>query len=209
MGFVEPPLVRAITHSLSSIPRSITPLYKNIMRTWLGLLWGSSNPQFTYRSLTLSVQAHRQILRDETTTKYRREFRKSDRHLRLTRIDPSMPSSKYRKLITELPRRFVSVLTQLRTNHVPLQAYLHRFKLADSPICPHCEEAPETVTHFIMFCSNFAGQRRQLRRSLGPHVNLNLSVLRNSKHLPDLFRFINSTDRFGQNYGNLDPASNS
>ena len=169
----------------------------------------NSNFGILKRPLPVSRSAHRQILRDEITAKYQREFRLSDKYQRFIRVDPSMPSNRYRKLITELPRRFVSILTQLRTNHIPLQAYLHRFKLANSPLCPHCEEAPETVTHFIMFCPKFAIHRRQLRRRLGPRGNLDLSILGNSKHLPDLFRFVKATDRFGQTYGDLDPVPKS
>ena len=158
--------------------------------------------------LPISRSAHRQTLRDEITVRYKGEFRRSIKYQRLARIDPTMPSNKYRKLTIELPRRFTSILTQLRTNHVPLQAYLHRFKLVDSPICPHCEEAPETVTHYIMFCPKFATQRRQLRSCLGQRTHLDLGILGDSKCLPDLFRFIKSTNRFEQSYGNLDPDSN-
>jgi ribonuclease HI len=167
----------------------------------------NSNFGILRRPLPISRSAHRQSLRDEINAKYQREFRQSAKYQRFIKIDPSMPSNKYRKLIVELPRRFASTLTQLRTNHVPLQAYLHKFKLADSPICPHCEEAPETVTHFIMFCPKFAAQRRQLRISLGQDVNLDLSVLGDNKHLLHLFYYIKSTDRFEQTFGDLDPAT--
>lgn len=159
------------------------------------------------RPLLISRSAHRQTLKRETTDTYQREFRQSPRFQRVSRFDPSMPSNKFRKLTAELPRRFASILTQLRTGHIPLQAYLHKFKLVDSPICQQCEEAPETVTHFIMFCHKFAAERRQLRRSLGRETNLDLSILGNNKHLPALFHFIKSTDRFVDAYGDLNPSS--
>ena len=94
----------------------------------------NSNFSILRRPLPISRSAHRQTLRNEITAKYQREFWLSDKYQRFIRVDPSMPSNRYRKLIAELPRRFVSILTQLQTNHVPLQAYLHKFKLADSPL---------------------------------------------------------------------------
>ena len=146
-------------------------------------------------------------MRDEVTIGYQKEFRKSLKNQRFIKIDPSMPSNKYQKLTTDLPRRFASILSQLRTNHVPLQAYLHKFKLVDSPMCPYCGEAPETVTHFLIFCPEFALYRRQLRRRVGPRVHLDLSILGDSKRLPNLFRFIKASDRFELKYGDLDPTS--
>jgi hypothetical protein len=50
-----------------------------------------------------------------------------------------------------LSRPQCSVLTQLRTGHIGLNAYLHRFKLAPSPLCPHCG-VPESVPHFLLIC---------------------------------------------------------
>lgn len=64
-----------------------------------------------------------------------------------------MPSSKYCKHIVRLyPRCFTSILTQLRTSHIV-------------PV-PHYEEAPETVTHYLMFYNKFSTQKRRLRSSL-------------------------------------------
>lgn len=95
-----------------------------------------------------------------------------------------------RSSTAKLPRHFVSVLIQLRTSHVPLRAYLHRFKLADSSTC---DSAPETVAHYILFCNKFATQRDQLASAWV----LDLSVLGNRKLrlFPALFKFIKETNR--------------
>ncbi|KAJ6481112.1 hypothetical protein C8R45DRAFT_801069, partial [Mycena sanguinolenta] len=52
-------------------------------------------------------------------------------------------------------------LTQLRTGHIGLNAYLHRFKLAPSPLCQHCT-VPESVPHFLLICPAYHPARLRL-----------------------------------------------
>ena len=153
------------------------------------------------RPLPISRSAHRQTLRDEVSLLYREEFQRSARTRRSIRYDPSMPSNKYRKIIESMPRLHVSILTQLRTNHIPLRAYLHKIKAADSPICPHCEDAPETVTHFLMFCPRYATQRRELRSTLRPGQNLDLTLLGDKGSMANLLRFVRKSKRFEELFG--------
>ena len=40
----------------------------------------------------------------------------------------------------------------LITGHIGLNKHLHKITLADSPICPYCNEIEETVAHFIGQC---------------------------------------------------------
>ncbi|KAF8595014.1 hypothetical protein BDV93DRAFT_407127, partial [Ceratobasidium sp. AG-I] len=61
--------------------------------------------------------------------------------------------------IKNLPRSRASLLFQLTIGHVPLQAHLARLRAADSNVCPHCSDAPETVAHFILRCPVFASER--------------------------------------------------
>jgi hypothetical protein len=110
------------------------------------------------RSLPVSLSAHLQKLKETAKVKRIRSFREGPRFHRMAAFDRSMPSKKFIKSTAKFPRRFVSILTQLRTNHVPLQAYLHRFKLVDSPTCQQCFSAPETVSHFLFFCTKYATQ---------------------------------------------------
>jgi ribonuclease HI len=111
------------------------------------------------RNLPVSRSAHLQQLKEEVKVKYTSSFREGPRFHRVAAFDRSMPSKKFRSITARLPRRFTSILTQLRTNHIPLQAYLHRFKLVDSPICQQCFDAPETVSHFLFFCNKYVAQR--------------------------------------------------
>ena len=153
------------------------------------------------RPLPISRSAHRQVLKDEVLLLYREEFQHSARICRSTRYDPTMPSNRYRKLIESLPRLHTSILTQLRTNHIPLRAYLHKIKVEDSPVCPHCEDAPETVTHFLMFCPRYATQRRELRSTLRLGQNLDLALLGDKASLSNLLRFVRKSKRFEEFFG--------
>lgn len=59
-----------------------------------------------------------------------------------------------------------SLLMQLRTQHVPLNSYLHRFKRVDTPHCTACIKnnriwVRETLNHFLFECSTWRPQRSQ------------------------------------------------
>jgi hypothetical protein len=69
-------------------------------------------------------------------------------------------------MYTELSRPKCSILTQLRTGHIGLNAYLHRFNLAASPLCPLCA-VTETVPHYLFLCPAYRRQRLQLIVRLG------------------------------------------
>ena len=43
-------------------------------------------------------------------------------------IDPSLPSDKYLKITNSLNRGQISILTQLRTGHAPINKRLHRIR---------------------------------------------------------------------------------
>ena len=159
------------------------------------------------KALPISRATHRLKLTVSATKAQFRAFQTSPRIQRTRRFDTSMPSSRFRKSTATMPKRFVSILTQLRTNHAPLQAYLHRFKLADSPTCPHCNEHPETVTHYLMHCDKYVVQRSQLRRDLKSGRRLDMSVLGDKLNYPALFKFINATKRFEDTFRDLLPAS--
>ncbi len=62
-----------------------------------------------------------------------------------------------------MSRAEASMFTQLRTGHVPLNAYLFRSRAALSPNCPHCN-VPETVTHFLLVCRRYSEERQALHR---------------------------------------------
>ena len=119
-----------------------------------------------------------------------------------------MPASKFPLETAPYDRRHTSILTQLRTSHVPLQAYLYRFKLEPYPVCPHCQLEPESVTHFLKYCPAHADARKELKRAIGRLTNLDATTLGNPKFLKPILKFLHNTKRFQKTHGHLNPPSN-
>ncbi|KAH9893631.1 hypothetical protein C8Q73DRAFT_601258, partial [Cubamyces lactineus] len=93
---------------------------------------------------------------------------------------------------------------QLRTNHVPLQAFLERIGKADTATCPTCGSAPETVSHYLLACPTYTLHRAVHYRPLG-FTGRNLKTLLNSKNaIPSLFGYINATGRLRAAFGALE-----
>ncbi|TFK58710.1 hypothetical protein BDN72DRAFT_745763, partial [Pluteus cervinus] len=70
-----------------------------------------------------------------------------------------------------LPKGDASIIIQLRTNHIPLNAYLFRFRKSITPLCVKCLakriRVKETVNHFLFICPAWNTQRRELQKEIG------------------------------------------
>ena len=95
-------------------------------------------------------QTHRAVLKTVASTM----FESSPQCAAQRRIDPSIPSSKFQALIQGLPRCHASLLMQLQSGHTPLNKHLHHIGSVDSPTCPACKEAQETVLHRLLLCQH-------------------------------------------------------
>jgi hypothetical protein len=62
-------------------------------------------------------------------------------------------------------RRTTVVLTRLRLGHVGVRSYLHRFGMADTPMCLHCG-VEETVEHFLLICALYNRERQMMISSI-------------------------------------------
>ncbi|KAJ7658736.1 hypothetical protein DFH06DRAFT_990138, partial [Mycena polygramma] len=97
-------------------------------------------------------------------------------------------------------------ITQLRTGHVGLHAYLARFGAVDSPLCQMCQ-TPETVGHFLLSCRRFCPERDILRRKLFADGRQPLSkktLLGKAKNRTALLEYVHATGRLPQ----YNPTSN-
>ncbi|KZT70384.1 hypothetical protein DAEQUDRAFT_642808, partial [Daedalea quercina L-15889] len=95
-------------------------------------------------------------------------------------------------------------LFQLRTEHAPLQQHLHRIQRVDSPMCPNCNAARETVYHFLLECPAHDNQRARLANDLGPAAAGSIRhLLTEPRAMGPLFRFIHDTGCFAATYGEL------
>ncbi|KNZ74446.1 hypothetical protein J132_06958, partial [Termitomyces sp. J132] len=134
----------------------------------------------------------------------REHIRKAPRFDRLRAVDPNAPDMRnILQTLASVPRRHASILTQLRTGHCPLNQYLHRFKKADSPICGACNQAEETVEHFLVHCEAYRTQRNTLFREADLRTAPMSRLLSDASVVKALFQFINSTGRFRRTYGDL------
>lgn len=143
------------------------------------------------------------ILNAAVTSQAKAEWRSSPRAARIDRIDENMSSKAYCKLAERLPRRSASLLIQLRTEHVPLQTYLHRIKRADSPICEQCGIMPETVHRYLRECPAYEEQRKRLDGNAGEAVTQLRTLLNAPRMMKHLFRYVHNTRRFHATYGDL------
>lgn len=53
------------------------------------------------------------------------------------------------------------------TGHGGIKQYLHRFKLADSPLCVCGLGEPETIVHVLLECPRFARERLDIEFKIG------------------------------------------
>lgn len=164
---------------------------------------GSSEPQHLPKllktKLPISKSAAEQHFLDKIRKRAQRDWLNSRRYSRMKATDPAAPSNSFLKLIEMIPRRQASVLTQLRTGHVPLAKHLHRINRCDSPICPACLSSSESVAHLIIHCSAFHNARQTLRRNTGGRSIDIAQILTTKKFLPALFNFLAETKRLLKN----------
>ena len=162
-------------------------------------------PYFLRRKqLPISISATRQTLKKNLKTRWTSEWTLSPRFPQLNAIDASLPSDDYLHIIDQLTRRQASLLTQLRTTHIPLNLVLHRIKRADTPFCPHCPtEIRETIPHLLFFCPHYDRARALLQAQIG-YDSFDMQHLMSSRAgIPHLLNFINNTCRLRATFGEV------
>ncbi|CDO68734.1 hypothetical protein BN946_scf184652.g61 [Trametes cinnabarina] len=147
------------------------------------------------RHLPKSQSALKAAYKKKLSRDWTDRWKASKQGTRLARnVDPSPPGKQVLKLFKDLPRRQASILTQLRSGHVGLNAFLHRIKAVSSPLCSTCQSA-ETVQHYLLTCRRWLAQRDTLRRAVGRDLSLR-SLLGTAKHRGALLAYIEATRRF-------------
>jgi hypothetical protein len=84
------------------------------------------------------------------------------------------------------------------TAHGKTKAYLHRFKIIESPECP-CDGGNQTVDHLLYDCTKMQKEREREREKLIRHVSKqdNWPVDKSElvkKYIKHFFQFTNSID---------------
>lgn len=151
--------------------------------------------------LPYSKSAIKQIFNRKFREQAQKHFENSSRYAKLLEIDPEFHPRKYRRMTDSLPRRQASCLTQLRTNHTPLNKHLHRIKCVDSPMCPNCNDKEETVHHYLLMCPKYNLPRRELLATLGRDARSLSTLLSSKEALRPLFKYIARTGRLKETFG--------
>ena len=90
----------------------------------------------------------------------------------------------------------VATLVRLRTSHVSLNEYLHRFGHKEQPTC-ECGEENENVEHFLLKCKKYTSQRAKLVEEAGAGGMRVEKLLGNVKYVKFALEYIRETNRFG------------
>lgn len=121
-------------------------------------------PKILRKPLKCSKSAAKQDEGVVRKIRWKRDWIASPCYTKFKNIDSSIPSRRFIKLISnpKLSRADASKIFQLRAGHVPLNAYLYRFKRKESAQCPACGVSKETPQHFLLECPTYAHERRKL-----------------------------------------------
>ncbi|KIK76761.1 hypothetical protein PAXRUDRAFT_168813 [Paxillus rubicundulus Ve08.2h10] len=114
-----------------------------------------------------------------------------------------MLSGSYIKLVAMLPCRHANLLIWLRTKHIALNEHLHCIAKANTPYCPHCPGIREDVPHFMLKCPQYAREQQILTRHLRRRASYLPFLLSNSKAIPFLMNYINSTGCLKPTFGDV------
>jgi ribonuclease HI len=163
----------------------------------------NSLPRFLRRELPISLSSTKQQIDDNVKKEMKAWWRGSKRYERIRFIDPTLPSGGYIKATLGLNRRQTSVLTQLRTDHTPLNGHLFRIKRAESPHCPHCPHITETTNHFLFLCRKYATQRHKLVLALKRKAFSKRHILSDPAAIRHTLNYINDTGRLKHIYGDI------
>ena len=96
-------------------------------------------PFLRRKSLPVSISATRQLLKKKIKAQWQAEWKTSKRYAGSNEIDASIPSDNFLHIIDQLRRNQASILIQLRTGHIPLNAVLHCIKRSETADCPRCK----------------------------------------------------------------------
>src|SRR6267154_4496791 len=76
-----------------------------------------------------------------------------------------------------------------------------------TPDCPHCNNTPETIPHYLISCPQYARERHVLNTVLRRQAASITYLLTNARATAPLIQFINSTGRLKPTFGDVPPPS--
>lgn len=162
-------------------------------------------PTILRKTLPINAAAARLDYRNALRSQIDNEWRTSERFNKYQNIDRRLnwkTEGLYLKNTSKLPRRQISILTQLRTGHAPLNDFLFKIGKADSKICEKCKVSPETTKHYLIDCPGWKEQRKQLQQIDARFRKEMKHLLGNENFFKITLRYVNATRRFSKTHGN-------
>jgi hypothetical protein len=163
-------------------------------------------PPILRKRLPVSATAVKQEFGEKLKTRWMDMWKTSPRYARFQHIDANFPFKKFRKISEVLSRAQTSLLTQLRTGHIPLNSYLFRIKKSGTRRCELCWgigqlTITETVVHFLFECQAYTAERYDMDRALGRYSRDLRSILTSLGRIKELLKFVGRMARFKNTLG--------
>ena len=157
-------------------------------------------PPLLRKPLKYNKAALRQRRREVLKARWAEEWEATERAGKFKAMDLIKPSNEFIKLISNdrLSRMDASRIFQLRTGHVPLNAYLERFKRADSARCPACGHPKESTQHYLFDCPAYKHERWALYKHCKAREPKMKDLLNCADMVIPLANYIQATGRFDQ-----------
>jgi hypothetical protein len=142
-----------------------------------------------------SVAGLKATAKKEERKAWARDWRKGKERRNMAKFDRKPPSNVIRRIYSNLDRSNASLVTQLRSQHIPLASYLHQIKAIDSDLCLRCFD-PETADHFLLKCPCWDTQRAKLRKAIGRHRFNLTTLLALPQTIKATLEFVHETNKF-------------
>ena len=152
-------------------------------------------PPFLRKALPRSATTTKRLHREAVMVEWKTRRGGSTRIERMNRIDPDFSPSGFQKLIKSLNRNESTLINRLRSNHLPLNAFLHRILRGDSPTCSKCNNADETIRHYLFECAAYRPIRRETLDGLGRNSRETRFLLSTKKGIEAVLRYVKATKR--------------
>ena len=155
-------------------------------------------PKLLRKTLKCSKSAAIQEEGAARMARWKRDWLGSTRSAKFKHIDSSLPSRRFIKLISnnKISRADASKMFQLRTGHIPLNAYLFRFKRKENAQCPACGAQKETPQHFLLECPAYTRERRKIGPKKGELETKFAEIVSSEKRVVALAHYMKATGRF-------------
>jgi len=151
--------------------------------------------------LPQNASAIKQQFHEELQKRWLVHWRNSPRYEKVRRLNPQFPPKVYFTAHDKLNRRAANLIMQIRTQHIPLNKYLHRIKCAPSTRCEQCHEftgtdTPKTTRHFLFECQAYVRERFKFAQGLGRKAKDIRYIMSKPEFIVWLARYITDTQRF-------------